>query len=134
MPGTPPGGPGQCRERRSRPVREWERYRPSMSDIDERVLDALALDWPKLSVLPSGETEEISLASVRELAQYLSVTEPTIRRSVQRLKARDLIEEYQWHDMERGVRRLYIRLKPETPPETLQPAMADLLRLVPGHE
>ena len=78
--GHSPGGPGQCRERRSRPVREWERYRPSMSDIDERVLDALALDWRKLSILPSGETEEVSLASVRELAQYLSVTESTIRR------------------------------------------------------
>jgi hypothetical protein len=61
-------------------VREWERYPPGMSDIDERVLDALALDWPKLSVSPNGETEEISLASVRELAQYLSVTESTIRR------------------------------------------------------
>jgi hypothetical protein len=39
------------------------------------------------------------------------------------------------HDTEHGVRRLYIRLKPEPKTETPESALADLLlRRVPWHE
>ncbi|OBI56753.1 hypothetical protein A5705_21305 [Mycobacterium sp. E787] len=81
------------------------------------MLEALDLNWPKHSELPDGsDPREVSLASVRDLAQHLGVSESTIRSSIQRLKKAALVTEYQLRDMDNGVRRLYFaKAQPEEP-------------------
>jgi len=91
---------------------------------DDRVLDALALNWPKNCTLSSGDTEEVSLASVRDLAQHLHVAEATVRSSVRRLQVANLVNVYNLRDTGRGVRRLYVTTKTENP---LLESLADLL-------
>lgn len=79
--------------------------------IEDRVHQAVdGIAWPaRKAIAPNGHTIETqSLATIRDLAAHLGMSENTVRLAVRRLADAGLVQVYQLRDVDAGVRRLYV--------------------------